>query len=1045
MKKILVIDDDAGARQTAVKFLGKNGYEVFQASDGLVGLELARQYLPDLVLSDVKMDGLDGYGLLQSLRSEPATSVIPVILMTGAPDDQNMRHGMGMGADDYLAKPLQSESLLETIRVRLQRQETIQAQAREHEQLLLDVLSATENLAAVADAETGRMSYLNRAGRRMLEVGEIEDVSLLGLGDFQMLVPLARSGAGEKTEEKTRIIWKGESVFASRSGRLIPVSAHILAHAASAGQVTHFSIIASDLSARKEMEAALRDSENHHRELVNSLGEGVIYSDPDLNFTFANPAAAEIFGLSVGGLVGRNIREFLSESSIQILERQLLLRKQGRRSTYELEIKAVGGGHRQLLVTATPRMCLDSYHGTFAVFRDITHQKRAEEQLHLQTSALEATVNSILITNRMGQILWVNPAFTKLTGYTAAEVLGKTPSLLKSGKHDRTFYDDLWQTISRGDSWHGELLNRRKDGSLYFEEMTITPVRGANGEVQNYIAIKRDISERKQFDEQLARERDLLRALMDHLPDHIYFKDARSRYTCINQAHARHLGLNTPEEAIGKTDADFCTVRQARQNLVDERRLLMMGEPIVGLVEVLEVAGTKMWMSSTKVPLRDADGKITGLVGISRNITSHKLAELERLAMQGRYQLLFESAGEAIMTYDHGTFQDCNLAALKMFRCTEKNQLLGADPAQFSPPCQPDGTNSRLAAMQHATDALKTGTKRFEWMHRRRDGEEFPSEVSLTAFWLDDRQVLQSTVRDLTERKQADRERQMMELQLRQSQKLESIGQLAAGIAHEINTPTQYVGDNTRFLKDAFDSLLNVLKNHTDLLAAVRQNALTPELLEQSDAVLTVSDLDYFCTQIPQAIQETLEGVERVTKIVRAMKEFSHPGGKEKQPADLNKAIESTVTVARNEWKYVANLTTDLEPGLPYVPCFVGEFNQVLLNLVINAAHAIGDVVQKNPGTKGKITIQTRRDGDHVVIRVADTGTGIAEEHRPHIFEPFFTTKEVGRGSGQGLAMIYNSIIKKHGGTVNFETTVGVGTTFILRLPVTLTGAHTRP
>jgi PAS domain S-box-containing protein len=290
--------------------------------------------------------------------------------------------------------------------------------------------------------------------------------------------------------------------------------------------------------------------------------------------------------------------------------------------------------------------------------------------------------------------------------------------------------------------------------------------------------------------------------------------------------------------------------------------------------------------------------------------------------------------------------------------------------------------------------------------------------------------------KDITAMKDAEAERQMIELQLRQAQKMEAIGQLAAGIAHEINTPTQYVGDNTRFLKDAFDNIASLLRSHGELLAAARQNALTPEIVEHAGEVLAASDLEYLFAQIPQAIQETLEGVERVTKIVRAMKEFSHPGGKEKGAADLNKAIESTVTVARNEWKYVSDLKLDLDPELPLVPCFISEFNQAMLNLVVNAAHAIGDVVKQTPGTKGVITVQTRRNQGSVVVRVSDTGGGIAEAHRPHIFEPFFTTKEVGKGSGQGLAFVYNSIVKKHGGTVTFETQTGKGTTFIIHLPV---------
>jgi signal transduction histidine kinase len=291
--------------------------------------------------------------------------------------------------------------------------------------------------------------------------------------------------------------------------------------------------------------------------------------------------------------------------------------------------------------------------------------------------------------------------------------------------------------------------------------------------------------------------------------------------------------------------------------------------------------------------------------------------------------------------------------------------------------------------------------------------------------------------KDVTNLKQAENERHMIELQLRQAQKLEAIGQLAAGIAHEINTPAQYVGDNTRFLRDSFDSISRALHVYGELLRDVKNNAVTPDLVARVEQSLTANDLPYLFEQIPAAIRESLEGVERVNRIVRAMKEFSHPGGKEMAPADLNKAIETTVTVARNEWKYVAETQLDLDPSLPPIPCFIAELNQAILNLVVNAAHAIGDVVKQSPGTKGTITVRTRRDGSHVEIRVSDTGTGIPESVRPRIFEPFFTTKEVGKGTGQGLSIVYGSIVKRHGGQVSFETEVGKGTTFILRVPIT--------
>jgi PAS domain S-box-containing protein len=535
-----------------------------------------------------------------------------------------------------------------------------------------------------------------------------------------------------------------------------------------------------DITDRKRVEEAWREGEKRYRSLVENQGEGVVIVGSDLRFTFANPAAGELFGVATRELIGRCVWEFIAPGSQALLAEQISRRKVGEKSTYEIDLALPDGGSRRAIITATPQYNeVGQFVGSLAIFRDITERLRAEGKLRLQTTALEAVANGILITDRAGQIVWVNPAFSRLTGYSAEEAIGRPPSFLKSGTHGAAFYKEMWGTILSGKSWHGELVNRRKDGTQYHEDMTITPLLDKNGGVENFVAVKQDISDRKE----------------------------------------------------------------------------------------------------------------------------------------------------------------------------------------------------------------------------------------------------------------AEQELRLMDMQLRQAQKLEAIGQLAAGIAHEINTPTQYVGDNTRFLKDAFAGLQKVLQSHQEILAAAQRKALTPEMVGAARDILEAADLEYLSTQIPAAINETLEGVERVSKIVRAMKEFSHPG-KEKAAVDLNKAVESTTTVARNEWKYVADLKLELDAMLPPVPCFLGEFNQAVLNLVINAAHAIADVVQEHPGQKGLITISTRHDGDSAEVRVTDTGTGIPEAIRSRVFDPFFTTKEVGKGTGQGLSIVYSSIVKKHGGTVTFETETGRGTTFIIRLPL---------
>jgi signal transduction histidine kinase len=276
----------------------------------------------------------------------------------------------------------------------------------------------------------------------------------------------------------------------------------------------------------------------------------------------------------------------------------------------------------------------------------------------------------------------------------------------------------------------------------------------------------------------------------------------------------------------------------------------------------------------------------------------------------------------------------------------------------------------------------------------------------------------------------------MLELQLDQARKLEAIGQLAAGIAHEINTPTQYVGDNIRFFQDAFNDMKPFIEHYKALSQKLPEEGISAAATAEIKENIATGDLDYLLEEIPQALEQTLEGVGRVSTIVRSMKEFSHPGAKEKTGVDINRAIENTTTVSRNEWKYVARMEMDLDPSLPHVSCFPAEVNQVILNLITNAAHAIGDVVGSQEGEKGRIGISTRTHADFVEIRISDTGPGIPEEIQTRIFDPFFTTKEVGKGTGQGLAISHSIIFDKHGGTLSFETKKGKGTSFYIHLPI---------
>lgn len=300
-------------------------------------------------------------------------------------------------------------------------------------------------------------------------------------------------------------------------------------------------------------------------------------------------------------------------------------------------------------------------------------------------------------------------------------------------------------------------------------------------------------------------------------------------------------------------------------------------------------------------------------------------------------------------------------------------------------------------------------------------------------------ETLESKVEERTEElREQVLKREKLQERLMQAQKLEAIGQLAAGVAHEINTPAQFVSDNLRFLDEIIRDLSPVLRKIRDQLELASKGELSSE-----QACETLHDLnrlveeDQVLEEAIPAIEESLGGVERISKIVGSMKSFAHPGESAFQSKNLNDILEDALTLSVNEWKYVAQLEKDFDSDLPLIPCQVVELSQVFLNLLVNAADAVREKFpEETEELEGLIRVSSRLQDDWVEIRVLDNGMGVPENVRGRIFDPFFTTKEVGKGSGQGLAMAYDVIVRGHAGFIDFESTLGEGTTFLIRLPV---------
>ncbi|WP_432738343.1 PAS domain-containing sensor histidine kinase [Maridesulfovibrio sp. FT414] len=414
-------------------------------------------------------------------------------------------------------------------------------------------------------------------------------------------------------------------------------------------------------------------------------------------------------------------------------------------------------------------------------------------------------------------------------------------------------------------------------------------------------------------------------------------------------------------------------------------------------------------------------GGNTSILATVRDISEQLQAQMQQQEYQEFLNTVFLGIGAAIFVFDpmQGVVVDCNPVGEELLSLST-DQILDPD-SQGRYIFTSDSGKDLLCPDVHEQGTYEEGILAMP------GGRSLPVSRRLFEVHLGGRSHLVQVVFDITERK-------ILERKLNIAQKLESIGQLASGIAHEINTPIQYVGDSVRFVKEAFEDTNSLLELYDTVLESSGDWAGKKAQLEKIEEFKDELDMAFVLEETPKACNRALEGVERVATIVLAMKNFSHPGEEKPRSVDINKAIMNTVIVSRNEWKYVADLETNLDEELPLVFGYPGGINQVLLNVIVNAAHAIMEKVQGDE--KGQITVSTMYEHPFVEVRIKDSGCGIPKENIMKIYDPFFTTKEVGKGTGQGLAIVHDIVVDKHGGIIDIESEVGEGTTFILRFPI---------
>jgi PAS domain S-box-containing protein len=653
----------------------------------------------------------------------------------------------------------------------------------------------------------------------------------------------------------------------------------------------------------------------------------------------------------------------------------------------------------------------------YAVGRLIATDQRVEFQARL----LDQVNGAIVTVDRTFTITYWNGAAERIFARKAQDVVGKkyeygVCTVLSDDARAAIYAEILQEGV-----WKGELPCVAADGRQIIANIWFSVLRDSDGSVQGAVGIHRDVTGSRQMEDQLRATESRLQLAQTAFCLGIWELDLKTGVAQWSKELFQLFGL--PDSTGGMTLQEWSErIHPAdREFVVREALAAPSGhENPEHQYRIIWPDGSIHWLRTKITAVLDAKQRPVKLIGVDFDIT--ELREAQR--SNAELATIVEFASLAIFsTSMEGNILTWNSGAEQIFGYSAVEAV--GSPVQM------------LAAEDHCHEHREIGdrlhqrqkTNHLETVCVTKGGEQIQVLMSAAPILSRSGSVVGGAyiLWDITQIK-------LLQRQLSQAQKLESIGHLAAGIAHEINTPIQYIGDNAQFLEEGFRDLLCFVEPSRQLAEALRTEGKTNLIGAWEEAVRNV-DVDYLQAEFPQAIGQLLEGVHHVARIVSAMKEFSHPGPMEMRMADINHAIDCTALVSKNEWKYVADLTTDLAPNLPPVPCLVGEFNQVILNLIVNAAHAIHDVVGET-GQRGSILISTRQVGRCVEIRVADTGAGIPEAIHSKIFDPFFTTKDVGKGTGQGLAIAHAVVVQKHGGSIRFETKPGIGTTFIIDLPL---------
>ncbi|MBX7258159.1 MAG: PAS domain S-box protein [Candidatus Hydrogenedentes bacterium] len=1077
---VLIADDDSLLLKMLSRELIDKGFTCSTAIDGHEALTLLLGEDIDAALIDLDMPGLDGFGVLAAIQQQEINT-IPIVL-TGTGNVSAAVKAMKLGAFDFLEKPCNPELLAHAIRRAREYREAKVAWRRMRD--LAEEWQATFDASPdpiIALDFAGRIIRCNRTAANIAGV----DVNLLnGRKCHEALCGTPHSlaecpfthhlqAAGPLSTEHD--MWNG--VFEFSSAPLLRND----------GEAWGCLIVARDRMRHKLAERALRESEQRYRTLFMASRDAIMTLEPpSWRFTSANQACLDVFGcrekaefvaLGLGDLSPETQPD--GRQSVEMAMEMIQKALNAGSHFFEWRHKRLGGEEFPATVLLT-RTDLGDRTILQATVRDITEQRKhaddlreSEEKFRVMTNAAQ---DAILMMDGDGRITFYNSGAESIFGWTAGEVLGKDLHALLAPEQYRANYEAgmaHFRNTGQGQAVGKtlELTALRKNGLVFPIEISLSGVQ-VHGD-WHAVGVIRDISARKLVEQNLqdalgescARERQvamLLKSARAILDCESFIESARQVFDACREvtgATAGYVALLSGEGEENEvlfleSGGAFCSVDPSlpmpirglraeayrlkcpvfENDFSQSEWVKFMPDGHVSLRNVLfaplmlnDKAVGLLGLSNKDGDFTEEDARLAAAFGQQASVALRNVRSRDALrASEEKVRQIVDniSLGVSLIGPDMRIIE-VNRKMREWFPDVEPGQLSVSHRAVADTSGDADPASSPIAA------TLADGHTHEATLSLHVNGETRSYRLVACPVHNSEGDVVSviKMMDDITERRRLEQE-------LGQAQKLEAVGRLAAGIAHEINTPTQYVGDNIEFLRIAYDNLTALIEVLRRMVSEASYGSVPSESLSEAKNLIDSMNLDYLVDQIPKAIEQSIEGVGRVSSIVQAMKEFSHPGTAEKVQVDLNQCIRSTVTVSRNEWKYVADLYTELDESLPCVLCLPGEFNQVILNMIVNAAHAIGEVVGDKAEYKGRITVSTQQKGNWAEVRISDTGAGIPKDILGRIFDPFFTTKGVGRGTGQGLAIARNVIVDKHGGTITVESEVGKGSTFIIRLPI---------